>query len=61
MARSIRSGVPHRATGNLAYHDLDAKVSINESIETGPFIDVESFAPASAALPEDWDPSAQTL
>jgi hypothetical protein len=61
MARSIRAGVPHRATGNLAYHVLDTMVSISESIDSGTFIDVESFAPASAALPEDWDPTASTL
>ena len=30
MARSIRAGVPHRATGELAYHVLDAMVSISE-------------------------------
>lgn len=61
MARSIRAGVPHRATGNLAYHVLDTMVSISESIDSGTFIDVESSAPASAALPEDWDPTASTL
>jgi predicted dehydrogenase len=61
MARSIRAGVPHRATGNLAYHVLDTMVSISESIESGAFIDVESSAPTSTALPEDWEPSAQTL
>jgi hypothetical protein len=31
MARAIRAGVPHRATGALAYHVLDAMVSIAES------------------------------
>lgn len=61
MARSIRAGVPHRATGNLAYHVLDAMVSISESMESGTFVDVESSAPASAALPEDWDPTAASL
>lgn len=61
MARSIRTGVPHRAAGNLAYHVLDTMVSVSESIESGTFIDIESSAPTSAALPEDWDPSAQTL
>lgn len=61
MARSLRAGVPHRATGNLAYHVLDTMVSISESMESGTFIDVESSAPASAALPEDWDPAASTL
>ncbi|MEU7429919.1 Gfo/Idh/MocA family oxidoreductase [Streptomyces sioyaensis] len=61
MARSIRAGIPHRATGNLAYHVLDTMVSISESIESGTFADVESSAPVSAALPEDWGPTAQQL
>ena len=61
MARSIRAGVPHRATGNLAYHVLDTMVSISESVESGTFVNVESSAPASPALPEDWDPTASTL
>lgn len=61
MARSLRAGVPHRATGHLAYHVLDAMVSISESVESGTFINVESSAPASPALPEDWDPAASTL
>ena len=61
MARSIRAGVPHRATGNLAYHVLDTMVSISESMESGTFVDVESSAPASAALPEDWAPESATL
>jgi predicted dehydrogenase len=61
MARSIRAGVPHRATGDLAYHVLDSMVSISESIDAGTFINVESSAPASAALPEDWAPETATL
>ncbi|WP_426995962.1 Gfo/Idh/MocA family protein [Pseudarthrobacter sp. N5] len=61
MARSIRAGAPHRATGHLAYHVLDTMVSISESAESGAFVDVESSAPASAVLPEDWNPTASTL
>ncbi|WP_320537410.1 Gfo/Idh/MocA family oxidoreductase [Pseudarthrobacter sp. IC2-21] len=61
MARALRAGVPHRATGNLAYHVLDTMVSISESVESGTFIDVESSAPTSPALPEDWNPTAATL
>ena len=61
MARALRSGAPHRATGGLAYHVLDTMVSISESVESGTFINVESSAPASPALPEDWDPAASTL
>lgn len=61
MARAIRSGRPHRATGQLAYHVLDTMVAISESVGSGTFIDVESSAPTSPALPEDWDPTASTL
>jgi predicted dehydrogenase len=61
MARSIRAGVPHRATGELAYHVLDAMVSINESMESGAFVDVASNAPLSEPIPEDWAPETSTL
>jgi predicted dehydrogenase len=61
MARSIRTGQPHRATGQLAYHVLDTMVSVSESIDTGAFADVVSSAPASAPLPEDWAPEDATL
>ncbi|WP_142058680.1 Gfo/Idh/MocA family protein [Pseudarthrobacter sp. B4EP4b] len=61
MTRSIRAGVPHRATGDLAYHVLDAMVSINESMQSGTFVDVESNAPSSQPIPEDWAPETLTL
>jgi hypothetical protein len=61
VARSIRAGAPHRATGELAYHVLDAMVAINESIESGTFANVASNAPASQPIPEDWAPEAVTL
>jgi predicted dehydrogenase len=61
MARSLRAGIPHRATGDLAYHVLDTMVSISESIDTGTFVDVESTAPASEPLPEDWAPETATI
>ncbi|GAB5080815.1 Gfo/Idh/MocA family protein [Arthrobacter sp. AD-310] len=61
MARSIRAGVPHRATGDLGYHVLDSMVAITESIRNGTFIDVTSSTPASAPLPEDWAPETATL
>jgi hypothetical protein len=61
MARSLRAGTAHRATGELAYHVLDTMVSISESIDAGTFVNVESSAPASTALPEDWAPESATL
>lgn len=61
MARAIREGRPHRAQGELAYHVLDAMVSITESIGSGNFVEVESSTTPVPALPEDWDPTAATL
>ena len=61
MARALRAGAPHRATGQLAYHVLDAMVSISESVESGAFTDVASSAPSSDPLPEDWAPTEATL
>jgi predicted dehydrogenase len=61
LARAIRSGAPHRASGHLAYHVLDTMVCIAESVETGSFVDVTSTAPASEAVPEDWGPDSATL
>lgn len=61
MARALRAGVPHRAQGAMAFHVLDAMVSITESIDTGAFVDVASTAEAAEPLPEDWDTTAATL
>ena len=35
MARAIRTGRPHRATGELGYHVLDTMVSAQESAARG--------------------------
>ncbi|WP_125610145.1 Gfo/Idh/MocA family protein [Specibacter cremeus] len=61
MARSLRAGVPHRAQGAVAYHVLDAMVSIAESIDTGDFVTVDSTASAAEPLPLGWDPTDATL
>lgn len=61
MARSIRRGVPHRASGALAYHVLDTMAAIEESIEAHSPVAVASQAPHSIALPQDWAPGAATL
>ncbi|MBW4094148.1 MAG: Gfo/Idh/MocA family oxidoreductase [Acidobacteria bacterium] len=61
MARAIRAGVPHRAQGKMAFHVLDAMVSIAESIDTGAFVELSSTAEAATPLPVDWDPKASTL
>ena len=61
MARAIREGRPHRAQGALAYHVLDAMISIDEAITSQGYVDVESTVEKPALLPADWDPTAATL
>jgi predicted dehydrogenase len=61
MARALREDRPHRAQGEMAYHVLDAMISISESIATGEFVSLASTATAAEPLPEDWDPYAATL
>jgi len=61
LARAIRAGVPERASGELAYHVLDAMLSIEESITRGHAVTVASTVDVPPALPEGWDPYARTL
>jgi predicted dehydrogenase len=61
LARSIRAGVPERASGELAYHVLDTLLAIEESMVRGHSVDVESTVEVPPALPEGWDPSEGTL
>lgn len=61
MARAIRAGVPHRATGEQAFHVLDAMVSITESVDSGEFVNVTSTTTVAAPLPVDWAPTEATL
>ena len=61
LARAIRAGVPERASGELAYHVLDAMLAIEESITLGHAVEVQSTVEVPPALPADWDPYARTL
>jgi predicted dehydrogenase len=61
MARSIRGGVPHRASGELAYHVLDTMASIEQAVDSGCHVDVASTAPVTLPIPEDWAPNSATL
>ncbi|WP_326834256.1 Gfo/Idh/MocA family oxidoreductase [Amycolatopsis rhabdoformis] len=61
LARAIRAGEPERASGELAYHVLDAMLAIDESITRGQSVEVESTVEVPPALPSDWDPYAATL
>ncbi|MER5263787.1 Gfo/Idh/MocA family oxidoreductase [Actinosynnema sp. NPDC002837] len=61
LARAIRAGEPERASGELAYHVLDAMLAMEESIALGRAVDVGSTVEPPPALPVDWDPNAPTL
>jgi predicted dehydrogenase len=61
LARAIRAGVPERASGELAFHVLDAMLSIEESITSGAPVAVGSTVEVPPALPAGWDPYARTL
>jgi predicted dehydrogenase len=61
MVRSIRAGRPHVATGRFGYHVLDTLLSIEESVESGAFVPVQSTIDAVGSIPADFDPYAATL
>ncbi|MBB4684291.1 Gfo/Idh/MocA family protein [Amycolatopsis jiangsuensis] len=61
LARAIRAGVPERSSGDLAFHVLDAMLSLDESITRGHSVELTSTARVPPALPGDWDPHARTL
>jgi predicted dehydrogenase len=61
MARHIRAGGSHVATGDLGLHVLDTLITIEESATRGAFLPVESTVEPVPALPEAFDPFEATL
>ncbi|MFC4014013.1 Gfo/Idh/MocA family protein [Nonomuraea purpurea] len=61
LARSLRAGTPHRASGELAGHVLELMSAIAESGERAEFRPVTTSVSAPEPLPEGWDPHAATL
>jgi predicted dehydrogenase len=61
MARSIRDGRPHIATGEFGYHVLDTLLSIEEAAASHTYVTVESTLGDVGSLPADFDPLAATL
>ena len=61
MARAIRGGGSHVATGEVGYHVLETMVAVEESIARRAFVQVASTVAPIASLPEDFDPLAATL
>jgi predicted dehydrogenase len=58
MARALRAGEPHRASGEMALHVLDVMVAIERSIASAAFEPVDSEFTMAQPLSEDWDPHA---
>jgi predicted dehydrogenase len=51
MAYGLRSGRPHRSSGDLAYHVLELMHAFHEASETGAHVTIESHLERPAALP----------
>jgi len=51
MACALRSGRPHRASGDLAYHVLDLMIAFHEASAEGRHVEPESTCPRPAPLP----------
>jgi len=56
MARAIRRGEPHRASGEMALHVLEMMTAIERSAAGSGFEPVESVFDIPAPLDQDWDP-----
>ncbi|MFE2917681.1 Gfo/Idh/MocA family protein [Kitasatospora indigofera] len=61
MARSIRAGEAHRASGELALHVVEVMEAIDGSVEAAGPVEVTSRFPMPAALPEGWDPRTGSI
>jgi predicted dehydrogenase len=61
MARALRGGEPHRASGELALHVLETMEAIARSITAGTFERVRSTFTTPDVLQADWDPHARTV
>ena len=61
LAQAIRADRPERASGEQAYHVLDAMLSTLDSARSGRPVDVESTVVVAPPLPEGWDPHVATI
>jgi predicted dehydrogenase len=61
MARALRAGAPHRASGELGLHILDTMEVVTRSIAAGAFERVRTSFSVPEVLAADWDPQARTL
>jgi len=52
MAKAIRDGRPHRASGDLALHALEVMLAFQKSSETGAAVEIASRPERPAPMPE---------
>jgi predicted dehydrogenase len=55
MARAIRSGRPHRASGELTYHVLEIMTAFDKSSQSGDHIEIQSTVERPAPFPTGLD------
>ena len=60
LARALRTGQPHRATGEIALHVLEMMTAIDRSAADGSFEPVTTTFAIPAPLEPGWDPYAST-
>jgi len=58
MAQAIRSGRPHRASGELAFHVLDVMQAFHEASERGRHVELSSGCGRPAPLPQGFPDGA---
>ena len=58
MAFAMRTGRPHRANAQIAYHVVDVMQAILETAETGASRDIESSCERPAPMPPGLEPGA---
>jgi predicted dehydrogenase len=61
MARAVRAGGGHRASGTLALHVLQTMTAVDDSAARGEFTAPAAGVAPPAPLPEEWDPTVPTL
>jgi predicted dehydrogenase len=61
LARAVRGGGPHRASGAGALHVVEAMTAIIEASQRSEFVPVGSAFEVPELLAPDWDPLARTL
>ncbi|WP_375386591.1 Gfo/Idh/MocA family protein [uncultured Microbacterium sp.] len=61
MARAIREGRPHVASGELGFHVLDTLLSIEEAVASREFVTVGSTVGEVGSVAAEFDPFAATL